>query len=74
MPNEYEITSKSQFGTRHVGNRTKSPVSSVWFLSPEAGGRNPQAGAGGTRMSNGQSQPFKILYKNPLEIPEGIPS
>ena len=35
---------------------------------------NPQAGAGGTLEGQAQSQPFKILYKNPLEIPKGIPS
>ena len=35
---------------------------------------NPQAGSGGTLEGGGQSQPFKRLYKNSLEIPKGIPS
>ena len=34
----------------------------------------PQAAAGGTLEGHGQSQPIKILYKNLLEIPKGIPS
>ena len=38
IPNEYEITSKSQFGIRNIGDGTKNLVSGVWFLSPEAGG------------------------------------
>ena len=38
VQNHYEITSKSQFWFRNVGNLTKSRVSGVWFLSPEAGG------------------------------------
>ena len=35
---------------------------------------NLLAGAGGTRPGDLQSLPFKTLYKNPLEIPKGIPS
>ena len=35
---------------------------------------NPQAATGGTQMGHHKSQPFKKLYKNPLEIPKGIPS
>ena len=38
MQNHLEISSKSKFGTRNVRNWTKSLVSGVWFLSPEAGG------------------------------------
>ena len=34
---------------------------------------NPQAAAGGTQEGGAQSQPFKKLYKNPLEIPKCIP-
>ena len=36
--NHYELTSKSQFWTRNMRNWTKSLVSGIWFLSPEAGG------------------------------------
>ena len=35
---------------------------------------NLLAGVGGTRPGDLQSLPFKKLYKNPLEIPKGIPS
>ena len=35
---------------------------------------NPQGGSGGTLEGQAQSQHFKKLYKNPLEIPKGIPS
>ena len=35
---------------------------------------NPQAATGATLEGRAQSQPFKSLYKNPLEIPKGIPS
>ena len=35
---------------------------------------NPQAGTGGTLEGGAQSQHFKSFYKNPLEIPESIPS
>ena len=35
---------------------------------------SPQAAAGGTLGGGAQSQPFKSLYKNSLEIPKGIPS
>ena len=59
IPNEYEITSKNQFGTRNVRNRIKSLG---------------ELGAGETLEGGRQSQPFKSLYKNPLEIPKGIPS
>ena len=38
MQNHDEITSKSQFWTGNMRNLTKSLVSGVWFLSPEAGG------------------------------------
>ena len=37
-------------------------------------GGDPQGGSGGTQEGQAQSQPFKKLYKNPLEIPAGIPS
>ena len=30
-------------------------------------------GSGGTLEGGAQSQPCKLLYKNPLEIPKGIP-
>ena len=73
IPNEYELTSKSKFGIRNVRNWTKSLVSGVWFLSPEAGG-TPRRELGGTLKGHRQSQPFKDLYKNPLEIRKGIPS
>ena len=32
----------------------------------------PSDGSGGTLEGQAQSQPFKKLYKNPLEIPKGI--
>ena len=35
---------------------------------------NPQGGSGGNLEGHRQSQPFKTLYKNPLEIPKGIHS
>ena len=38
MQNHYEITSTSEFWTRNMRNCTKSLVSGIWFLSPEAGG------------------------------------
>ena len=72
MQNHYEITSKSKFWTRNVQNWTKSLVSGVWFLSPEAGGTlravpgEPWRAAAVTAL--------KLLYKNPLEIPKGFPS
>ena len=46
-------------------------------MSREPGSRgwgNRWPVAGGTRVSEAQSLVFKKLYKNPLEIPEGIPS
>ena len=57
----------------------------VWFLASgfcllrlgePSGGNwgNPQAATGVTQMGGRQSQPFKKLYKNPLEIPKDIPS
>ena len=49
--------------------------SGFWRLvSVSWGWGNPQAGAGGTQMGRHKSQPFKKLYKHPLEIPKGIPS
>ena len=38
ISNEYEITSKNTFWTRSVRNFTRSLISGIWFLSPEAGG------------------------------------
>ena len=35
---------------------------------------NPQGGSWGSLEGGAQSEPFKLLYKNPLEIPKGIPS
>ena len=34
----------------------------------------PSGGNWGNPMGGHKSQPFKILYKNPLEIPKGIPT
>ena len=51
---------------------TKSLVSGLWFLSPEAG--EPSGRFRGNPNGPGAVQPFKTLYKNPLEIPKGIPS
>ena len=49
--------------------------SGFWRLvSVSWGWRNPQGGSGGTLEGHGQSQTFKSLYKNLLEIPKGIPS
>ena len=44
------------------------------LISVSLGWGNPQAAAGGTLEGQAQSQPSKLLYKNPLEIPKGIPS
>ena len=50
-------------------------MSGFWHLvSVSCGWGNPQAAAGGTLEGHRQYQPFKSLYKNPLEIPKGIPS
>ena len=38
------------------------------------GGAELLGKAGGTEPGRRQSQPFKKMNKNPLEIPEGIPS
>ena len=35
---------------------------------------NPRAAAGGIMPRRHPYQAFKLLYKNPLEIPKGIPS
>ena len=49
--------------------------SGFWRLvSLSWGWGNPQGGSGGTLKGGAQSQPFELLYKNPLEIPKGIPS
>ena len=74
IPNEYEITSQSKFWTRNVRNWTESLVSGVWFLSPEAGVGEPSGGNWGNPNGPDAVQRFKTLYKNPLEIPKGIPS
>ena len=48
--------------------------SSFWRLvSVSWGWGNPQAATGGNQMGGRQSQPFKKLYENPLEIPIRYP-
>ena len=49
--------------------------SGFWHLvSVSWGWGNRWPGSGGTLEGGRQSQPFKSLYKNPLEIPNGIPN
>ena len=62
-PKHAKLNQNSDFG--HV--RTYSSLNK-W------GWGKPQAGTGGTLEGHRLSQPFKVLYKNPLEIPKGIPS
>ena len=56
-------------------NLTKTLVSGIWILSPEAwgtAGRDP--GERGNLGEPPSVTAFKKLCKNPLEIPKGIPS
>ena len=72
IPNEYEITWKQVLDPKRAKFDQKS---GFWRLvSVSWGWGNPQGGSGGTLEGHRQSQPFKLLYKNPLEIPKGIPS
>ena len=72
IPNEYEITSKISFGPETCEIRPK-----VWFLGSGfclLRLKEPSGGNWGNPHGPDAVQRFKTLYKNPLEIPDGIPS
>ena len=72
MQNHYEITSKASIGTEMCEIQLQ-----VWFLASgfcllRLG--EPSGGHWGNPNGPDAVQRFKTLYKNPLEIPKGIPS
>ena len=55
--------------TERIWNYLKKQV-----LDPKHVKFAEKSGSGGTLDGHRQSQPLELLYKNPLEIPKGIPS